>query len=855
MIKGLGFGNGIPNGVNEFLQFLLNRQLMGLGKDLLTKAPAISARTQSKSTFYTVNANSLAAQGGLQIGDIIVRICGNSVDDMRHKEAQEAIYRAGNSLDITVQRGDINTWRPSVTPVGELRPSAGQTTYTKTSLAKPQQNSTPIGTGYNSPAKPFNSPNIPSLVHKQYNSPVNLYSEKNIAETLEAHTEVLTTGAVGINFMRPDAPINKESAVYQMVHDEEVRKAKGESGSKSVSPDVHNIRNTETTYMSTRHVEAPVDKPPSERQERINQNICSECERLIVGVFVRVKDKSLHAECFRCATCGTSLKNVGYFTINEKLYCDIHAKQVSNLITPGGVILPVSPSQISNNIGPNVSTNSYNATQNRVAQGSPPNPGPVPYHSTQGVHQYNSTSSTQYTKYASVPPPVAPKPTFKSNSTPGAAPYYGNSYGNQSDGQTDGYRPFTVFNPTITALFVYHSICLLPLHTQCLNSLHTYCHSVCLSRNVNARSGRPKFHWPPPQPQPSSDYQSRSEYHNRNPVYINSNTTDSIATGAHMRDNTGPRRERPKSFGEYSSLYSTTTTTPYSMSSHTVSQHYPYSNPNPYPYPPDDRKRATNISSFTPNGTPSIATYATSFTQHSTQQQTKLPAPTSTPVINAQSWTPGSPYLSSMIGQSSIPGSSRSAPRRGRGLLKGPITGPSIPICGTCGTPIRGPFIVALNKTWCPQHFTCANHQCSRPLEDIGFVEEQGKLYCETCYEAYLAPICAKCHHRIKGDCLTALEKQWHPECFNCGYCRQPFGNSTFYLEDGVPYCEKDWNELFTTKCVGCGLAIEAGDRWVEALNQNYHSNCFMCTVCRKNLEGQSFYAKGGRPFCKSHAR
>ena len=29
--------------------------------------------------------------------------------------------------------------------------------------------------------------------------------------------------------MRPDAPINKDSAVYQMVHDEEVRKAKGMS--------------------------------------------------------------------------------------------------------------------------------------------------------------------------------------------------------------------------------------------------------------------------------------------------------------------------------------------------------------------------------------------------------------------------------------------------------------------------------------------------------------------------------------------------------------------------------------------------------------------------------------------------
>ncbi|KAG8183773.1 hypothetical protein JTE90_001669 [Oedothorax gibbosus] len=104
-------------------------------------------------------------------------------------------------------------------------------------------------------------------------------------------------------------------------------------------------------------------------------------------------------------------------------------------------------------------------------------------------------------------------------------------------------------------------------------------------------------------------------------------------------------------------------------------------------------------------------------------------------------------------------------------------------------------------------------------------------------------------------DCLNALDRQWHPECFICGYCNKPFGNNSFYLEDGLPYCEKDWNELFTTKCISCGFPIEAGDRWVEALNNNYHSQCFKCSVCQKNLEGQSFYAKGGKPFCKAHAR
>lgn len=46
----------------------------------------------------------------------------------------------------------------------------------------------------------------------------------------------------------------------------------------------------------------------------------------ISGVFVRIKDKNLHVECFKCATCGTSLKNQGYFNLHNKLYCDVHAR-------------------------------------------------------------------------------------------------------------------------------------------------------------------------------------------------------------------------------------------------------------------------------------------------------------------------------------------------------------------------------------------------------------------------------------------------------------------------------------------------------------------------------------------------
>lgn len=71
----------------------------------------------------------------------------------------------------------------------------------------------------------------------------------------------------------------------------------------------------------------------------------------------------------------------------------------------------------------------------------------------------------------------------------------------------------------------------------------------------------------------------------------------------------------------------------------------------------------------------------------------------------------------------------------------------------------RGPFVTALGKNWCPDHFKCVNAQCRRPLADIGFVEEKGELYCEYCFEKYLAPTCDKCNTKVKGV-------SWYWVCF-----------------------------------------------------------------------------------------
>ncbi|XP_053927294.1 LIM domain-binding protein 3 isoform X5 [Cuculus canorus] len=174
------------------------------------------------------------------------------------------------------------------------------------------------------------------------------------------------------------------------------------------------------------------------------------------------------------------------------------------------------------------------------------------------------------------------------------------------------------------------------------------------------------------------------------------------------------------------------------------------------------------------------------------------------------------------------------------------------PLCGHCNSIIRGPFLVAMGRSWHPEEFNCA--YCKTSLADMCFVEEQNSVYCERCYEQFFAPTCARCHAKIMGEVMHALRQTWHTSCFVCAACKKPFGNSLFHMEDGEPYCEKDYVALFSTKCHGCDFPVEAGDKFIEALGHTWHDTCFICAVCHVNLEGQPFYSKKDKPLCKKHA-
>ncbi|RNA14513.1 LIM domain-binding 3-like isoform X1, partial [Brachionus plicatilis] len=219
----------------------------------------------------------------------------------------------------------------------------------------------------------------------------------------------------------------------------------------------------------------------------------------------------------------------------------------------------------------------------------------------------------------------------------------------------------------------------------------------------------------------------------------------------------------------------------------------------------------------------------------------------------SKAMSPVKPYQSNNYQQPSFKPNSHGMPgavnrgHKGSAIFNNHNHGPNQPQCASCFQIIRGPFISAVGKIWCPNHFICANQSCCMSLIDVGFVEENGKLYCEKDYADFLAPKCHKCHNTILAECCSALDKTYHPECFCCAN-KQKIGSGSFHIEDGMVYCERDFSALFSVKCSGCQFPIEAGDKFLEAINEKWHVECFICSKCNVPLSG-GFAVKGGKPY------
>uniref|UniRef100_K7G140 Paxillin n=1 Tax=Pelodiscus sinensis TaxID=13735 RepID=K7G140_PELSI len=170
-------------------------------------------------------------------------------------------------------------------------------------------------------------------------------------------------------------------------------------------------------------------------------------------------------------------------------------------------------------------------------------------------------------------------------------------------------------------------------------------------------------------------------------------------------------------------------------------------------------------------------------------------------------------------------------------------------VCGACKKPIAGQVVTAMGKTWHPEHFVCTH--CQEEIGSRNFFERDGQPYCEKDYHNLFSPRCYYCNGPILDKVVTALDRTWHPEHFFCAQCGAFFGPEGTIESSGPKVLGAPLYNIFYKGCGGCARAIL--ENYISALNTLWHPECFVCRECFTPFINGSFFEHDGQPYCEVH--
>ncbi|MBZ3889253.1 PDZ and LIM domain protein 1 [Sciurus carolinensis] len=174
------------------------------------------------------------------------------------------------------------------------------------------------GSAHNRSIVPFTaslaSSTAPRVIKNQCSNPAGLYSSENISSFNNAVESETAASGEQTNGRPLDHPqpsgglvINKESEVYEMLQEkQELNEPPKQSTSLLVLQEILDgciVGNAQKLPM------------------------CGKCGTGIVGVFVKLRDRHHHRECYVCTDCSANLKQKGHFFVEDQIYREKHARE------------------------------------------------------------------------------------------------------------------------------------------------------------------------------------------------------------------------------------------------------------------------------------------------------------------------------------------------------------------------------------------------------------------------------------------------------------------------------------------------------------------------------------------------
>ncbi|XP_028845889.1 PDZ and LIM domain protein 1 [Denticeps clupeoides] len=273
-----------------------------------------------------VTPGSKAAQANLCIGDVILAIDGDPTEGMTHLEAQNKIKGCVHEMALSIDRSESKMWSPLSSEEGKSHPY-------KMNLATEPQEVRHVGSAHNRSALPF-ATGGPKVVTSQYNSPAGLYSSENIKSFNTAVDDIKTLSSSGEPSSVPDSSKTGEkpalaanSEVYKMLQEnQESDEPPRQSASFKVLQEILESGDSDKP-SGFRSVKPPTTKIGASVGNAEKLSVCDKCGSGIVGMVVKLRDKFRHPECYTCTDCQVNLKQKGHFFVEDKIYCEKHARE------------------------------------------------------------------------------------------------------------------------------------------------------------------------------------------------------------------------------------------------------------------------------------------------------------------------------------------------------------------------------------------------------------------------------------------------------------------------------------------------------------------------------------------------